>query len=93
MIIKDLITIRQMIDDYKALRPNVGGRGRMDVRSSVNINFQLVDGSEIISLVSHNEFGNLVFIPTNEMQEWTSNDLFMDNDQQDIGLILQRYKK
>lgn len=93
VIIQDVATITRLVADYSVLNQYSFGQGRLPGSWQVKVAFLLNDGSRINSYVYHNDFSDMVFIPTKELNNGIGLDSYFATDsQQDIGKLLEKYR-
>ncbi|QNE41525.1 hypothetical protein F1C16_19130 [Hymenobacter sp. NBH84] len=93
IVIQDKADIKRLVNDYRILKPYVPGQGRLLGSWQVQVTFLLQNGSEIHSCVYHNDFSDMVFIPTEALKDGLGLDSYFASDsQRDIGRLLQQYK-
>ncbi|WP_110978913.1 hypothetical protein [Hymenobacter sediminis] len=93
VIIKDVATISRLVTDFSTLDQYKPGRGRLPGSWQVQVTFLLNNGSMIDSYVYHNDFSDMVFIPTQEMNVGLGLQSYFATDRhQNISKVLQKYR-
>jgi hypothetical protein len=84
--IDDRDTVIKLVSAYKNMREEKAGDGRPPGQWQVLLTFVKEDGTSVDSYMFHNEFSDLIFLPTPQKQDYTGPEDFFAS--QEVSQIL-----